>query len=107
MSPFGPFYCVFRCDLSKFDYPGPKQSEDLRIKFASDNEIGSAAREWYEGLGQEERSPWTSYLKKWTPATAAKWFLDSKKRLGARMLVAEREETIVWNQRDNLREELR
>ena len=67
---------VFRWDLSKFDYPGPKQSEDLRIKFASENEIGSVARVWYEGLGQEEGSPWTSYLKKWTPATAAKWFLD-------------------------------
>ena len=75
MSPFGPFYCVFRWDLSRFDYPGPKQSEDLRVKFASENEIGSAARVWYEGLGQEEGSPWTSYLKKWIPATAAKWFL--------------------------------
>ena len=95
MSPFGPFYCVFRWDLSKFDYPVPKQSEDLRIKFASENEIASAAKVWYEGLTQEEGSPWTSYLKKWTPATAAKWFLDSKKRLGARMLVAEKEEKIV------------
>lgn len=94
-SPFGPFYCVFRWYLFKFDYPGPKQSEDLRIKFASENEIGSAAKVWYEGLTQEEGSPWTSYLKKWTPASAAKWFLDSKKRFGARMLVAEKEEKIV------------
>jgi N-acetylglutamate synthase-like GNAT family acetyltransferase len=34
-------------------------------------------------------------LTKWTPVTAAKWFLDSQKRLGARFLVAEKEKTIV------------
>jgi len=36
-----------------------------------------------------------NYLKRWTPASAAKWFLDSKKRLGAKMLVAEEQEVIV------------
>jgi hypothetical protein len=46
---------VFRWDLFKFDYPGPKQSEDLRIKFASENEIGSAAKVWYEGLTQKKK----------------------------------------------------
>ncbi|SRR6266567_5912752 len=91
MSPFGPFYW----DLAKFDYPGPKQSEDLRIRLASEKEIGLVAKVWYEGLSEEEGSPWTSYLKKWTPASAAKWFLDSKKRLGARMLVAGKDEKIV------------
>jgi hypothetical protein len=29
------------------------------------------------------------------PASAAKWFLDSKKRLGAKMLVAEETEMII------------
>jgi len=62
-------------------YPGPKQSEDLRIKFASENQIASAAKVWHEGLTQEEGSLWMSYLNKWTPASAAKWFLDSQKRL--------------------------
>ena len=38
------FYCVFRWDLAKFDYPGPKQSEDLRIRLASEKEIGSVAK---------------------------------------------------------------
>lgn len=86
---------MFRWDLSRFDYPGPKQSEDLRVKFASEDEIGSAAEVWYEGLRNEEGSPWENYLKKWTPSSAAKWFLDSKKRLGAKMLIAEKQEMIV------------
>jgi len=82
MSPFGPFYCVFRWDLAKFDYPGPKQSEDLRIRIVSETEIGSVTKVCYESLSEEEGSPLTSCLKKWTPASAAKWFPDSKKRLG-------------------------
>jgi GNAT superfamily N-acetyltransferase len=86
---------VFRWELSKFDYPGPKQFEDLRVKFAAENEIGSAAEAWYEGLSNEEGSPWENYLKRWTPASAAKWFLDSKIRLGAKMLVAEEQGVIV------------
>ena len=95
MSPFGPFYCVFRWDLSKFDYPSPRQSEDIGVKFALENEIGSAAEVWYEGLGKEQGSPWENYLKKWTPTTAGKWFLDAKKRLGAKMLIAETDGRIV------------
>ncbi len=67
----------------------------MRIGFASENQIGSAAKVWYDGLGKEEGSPWENYLKKWTPSSAARWFLDSKKRLGAKMLVAEMEEKIV------------
>jgi|SRR5712664_344567 len=89
MSPFGPFYCVFRWDLSKFDYLDPSQTTEVRIRSASESEIGSAAEVWYKGLGQEEGSPWANYLKKWTPTTAGRWFLDSKKRLGAKMLVVE------------------
>lgn len=95
MSPFGPFYCVFRWDLSAFDYPIPKQSEDLRVKFGSENEIGSAAEVWYEGLSNEEGSPWANYVKRWTPTSAARWFLDSKKRLGAKMLVVEEHDVMV------------
>jgi len=86
---------VFRWDLSKFDYPNPSQTAEIRIRLASESEIGSAAEVWYEGLAEEEGSPWANYLKKWTPATAAKWFLDSKKRLSAKMLVAESSRKIV------------
>jgi len=58
-------------------------------------EIVSVAQVWYEGLGDEPGSPWVDYLTKWTPVSAAKWFLDSQKRLGARFLVAEKEKTVV------------
>lgn len=95
MSPFGPFYYVFRWDLSKFDYPSPKRSQDVRVKVASENEMGSVAKVWYEGLSNEEGALWANYLKKWTPASAAKWFLNSKKRLGAKPLVAEERDVIV------------
>ncbi|OLD12642.1 MAG: hypothetical protein AUI50_01850 [Crenarchaeota archaeon 13_1_40CM_2_52_14] len=95
MSPFGPFYCVFRWDLSKFDCPDPSKTTEVRIRLASESEIGSVAELWYEGLGQEEGSPWMNYLKKWTPTSAGRWFLDSKKRLGAKMLVVEINEKIV------------
>ncbi len=54
-----------------------------------ENEIGLAAAVWYEGLGEEHGSPWENYLKKWTPISAGKWFLDAKKRLGAKMLIVE------------------
>ena len=86
---------MFRWDLSKFNYPDPNQTAGMRVRFASEGEIGSAAEVWYEGLIEEEGSPWENYLKKWTPSGAARWFLDSKKRLGAKMLVAEKEEKIV------------
>jgi len=86
---------VFRWDLSKFNYPDPNQTAGIRVRFASEGEIGAAAEVWYEGLREEEGSPWENYLKKWTRSSAARWFLDSKKRLGAKMLVAEKEEKIV------------
>ncbi len=86
---------MFRWDLSTFNHPDPRQTAEIRVGFASENQIGSAAEVWYDGLGKEEGSPWENYLKKWTPSSAAKWFLDSKKRLGAKMLVAEMEEQIV------------
>ncbi len=86
---------MFRWDLSKFDYPSPSRTAEVRVRLASESEIGSAAEVWYEGLAAEEGSPWANYLKKWTPATAAKWFLDSKRRLGAKMLLAEEREMIV------------
>ena len=95
MSPFGPFYCVFRWDLSKFDYLDPSQTR----KYASGRHqrAKSVRRQKYDmkGLGQEEGSPWANYLKKWTPTTAGRWFLDSKKRLGAKMLVVETRGKIV------------
>ena len=83
MSPFGPFYCVFRWDLSCFDYPDPNLTTEAKIRFASESEIASVAEVWYAGLREEEGSPWENYLKKWTPNSAAGWFRDSKKRLGA------------------------
>ncbi len=86
---------MFRWDLSKFDYPSPSRTAEVRVRLTSESEIGSAAEVWYEGLAEEEGSPWANYLKKWTPATAAKWFLDSKKRLGAKMVLAEEREMIV------------
>jgi GNAT superfamily N-acetyltransferase len=86
---------VFRWDLSKFNYPDPNQTAGITGRFASEGEIGSAAEVWYEGLRNEEGSPWENYLRKWTPGSAARWFLDSKKRLGAKMFVAEKEEQIV------------
>ncbi len=86
---------MFRWDLSRFNYSDPNQTAGIRVRFASEGEIGSAAEVWYEGLREEEGSPWENYLKKWTPSSAARWFLDSKKRLGAKMLVAEKEEKIV------------
>lgn len=65
------------------------------LRYAEAEEIGSVAQVWYEGLKDEPGSPWTDYLTRWTPITAAKWFLDSQKRLGARFLVAEKEKTVV------------
>jgi GNAT superfamily N-acetyltransferase len=86
---------VFRWDLSKFDNPSPGQTAEVGIRFASESEIGPVAEVWYEGLGQEEGSPWSNYLKNWTPNSARRWFLDSKKRLGAKMLVVETDGKIV------------
>jgi GNAT superfamily N-acetyltransferase len=86
---------VFRWDLSKFDYPSPSQAAELAVRFASESEIDSVVGVWYEGLGQEEGSPWSNYLKNWTPKSAGRWFLDSKKRLGAKMLVVEMDGRIV------------
>lgn len=57
--------------------------------------MGSVAEVWYEGLSQEEGSPWANYLKKWTPTSAERWFLDSKKRLGAQMLIVETDGKVV------------
>lgn len=95
MSPFGPFYCVFRWDLSCFDYPDSNLTTEAKVRFGSESEMASIAETWYEGLGEEEGFPWESYLKKWTPNSAASWFRDSKKRLGARMLVAEKDGKII------------
>jgi len=69
----------------------------MRVRFVSEDEIGSAAEVWYDGLREEEGSPWENYLKKWTPSSAARWFLDSKKRLGAKILVAEKEKIVGIN----------
>ncbi len=95
MSPFGPFYCVFKWDLNGFAYLEPPRSPETLFRYAAPEEIVSVAQVWYEGLGDEPGSPWADYLTKWTPVTAAKWFLDSQKRLGARFLVAEREKMMV------------
>jgi GNAT superfamily N-acetyltransferase len=65
------------------------------VRQARDDEMSAVAAVWYRGLGEEEGSPWADYLKKWTPNSAAKWFLDATKRQGARMLVAETDGKIV------------
>ena len=95
MSPFGPFYCVFRWNLSSFAYSDPTSPPDTLLRYADAKEIGSVAQVWYEGLKDEPDSPWADYLTRWTPGTASKWFLDSQKRLGARFLVAEKEKAVV------------
>lgn len=95
MSPFGPFYFIFRWDLSSFPYPEPPRPLEILIRYADTGEIGSIAQVWHEGLKDEPGSPWADYLTRWTPASAAKWFLDSQKRLEARFLVAEKNKTIV------------
>ena len=95
MSPFGPFYCVFKWDLNGFAYLEPPRSPETLFRYAAPEEIVSVAQVWYEGLGDEPGSPWVDYLTKWTPVSAAKWFLGSQKRLGARFLVAEKEKTVV------------
>lgn len=95
MSPFGPFYCIFRWDLSNFVYPEPLSPPATLFRYADAKEIGSVAQVWYEGLKDEPGSPWADYLTKWTATSAAKWFLDSQKRLDARFLVAEKENALV------------
>ena len=95
MSPFGPFYCVFKWDLSNFVYPEPVSPPETLFRYADAGEIGSVAQVWYEGLKDEPGAPWADYLVRWTPLTAAKWFLDSQKRMGARFLVAEKEKALV------------
>ena len=95
MSPFGPFYCTFRWDLSSFAYPEPPSTPETLLRYAERGEIGSVAQVWYEGLKDEQGTPWADYLVRWTPVTAAKWFLDSQKRMGARFLVAEKEKALI------------
>jgi ribosomal protein S18 acetylase RimI-like enzyme len=95
LSPIGPFYCVFRWDLSSFEYSEPQSPPEALFRYANVGEIGSVAQVWYEGLKDEPGSLWADYLTRWTPVTAGKWFLDSRKRLGARFLVAEKEKMLV------------
>ena len=93
MSPYGPFYCVFRWDLSRLEDSPPKPG--IQVRPARENEIPAAAEVWHRGLSLEEGSPWANYLKGWTPTSAARWFLDATKRQGARILVAEEDGKIV------------
>ena len=65
------------------------------LRYADTEEIRSVAQVWYDGLKDEPGAPWADYLVKWTPITAAKWFLDSQKRMGARFLVAEKEKMLI------------
>ncbi|HVH15227.1 MAG TPA: GNAT family N-acetyltransferase [Candidatus Angelobacter sp.] len=81
--------------MSSFAYSEPPSRPETLLRYADAGEMGSVAQVWHEGLKDEPGSPWADYLTKWTPASAAKWFLDSQKRLGARFLVAEKNKTIV------------
>jgi ribosomal protein S18 acetylase RimI-like enzyme len=81
--------------LSSFAYSEPPHPPETLLRYADAKEIGSVAQVWHEGLKDEPGSPWADYLTKWTPVTAAKWFLDSQRRLGARFLVAESERAVV------------
>ncbi len=95
MSPFGPFYCVFRWDLSQLENSEPKTSDQVQVRYAKENEFPAIAELWHNGLSSEDGTPWADYLRRWTPNGAAKWFLDSRKRLDARMIVAEKNQKIV------------
>jgi hypothetical protein len=81
--------------LNSFVYSEPPSLPQTLLRYADAEELGSVAQVWYEGLKDEPGSPWADYLTRWNPITASKWFLDSRKRLGARFLVAERERTVV------------
>lgn len=76
-------------------YSEPPSETETLLRYTDAEEIGSVAQVWYDGLKDEPGFPWADYLTKWTPVSAAKWFLDSQKRLGARFLVAEKEKTVV------------
>ncbi len=94
LSPYGPFYCIFRWDLSTFDHPPPEHG-NVQVRIARDDEIPAAAEAWHRGLANEEGSPWANYLKSWTPTSAARWFQDAVRRQGARILIAEKDGKIV------------
>ena len=81
--------------MNSFAYSEPPSLPQTVLRYADAEEMGSVAQVWYEGLKEEPGSPWADYLTRWNPVTASKWFLDSRKRLGARFLVAEREKTVV------------
>jgi len=76
-------------------YSEPPSVTETLFRYTDAEEIGSVAQVWYEGLKDEPAFPWADYLTRWTPVSAAKWFLDSQKRLGARFLVAVKEKTVV------------
>ncbi len=94
MSPLGPFYCVFKWDLATFEHTAP-QSGLAQVRLAREDELGEVAEVWYKGLGQEQGSPWESYLKRWTLSSARMWFRDTVRRQGGRILVAENAGKIV------------
>ena len=81
--------------MSSFEFSEPPSPSETLLRYADAGEIGSVAEVWYEGLRDEPGAPWADYLLRWTPITAAKWFLDSQKRMGARFLVAEKEKALI------------
>ena len=81
--------------MSSFEYSEPPSPSETLLRYADAGEIGSVAEVWYEGLKDEPGAIWADYLVRWTPITAAKWFLDSQKRMGARFLVAEKEKALI------------
>jgi len=81
--------------LNSFVCSEPPSLPQTLLRYADAEEMGSVAQVWHEGLKDEPGSPWADYLTRWNPITASKWFFDSRKRLGARFLVAEREKTVV------------
>ncbi len=95
MSPSGPFYCLFRWDLSQLDSLEPTASGDVQIRDALENEYSRVARVWHDGLAKEPGEPWADYLKRWSSDSATRWFLDARKRLSARILVGDENGEIV------------
>ena len=81
--------------MSSFEYSEPASLPEILLRYADAGEIGSVAQVWYEGLKDEPSAPWADYVVRWNPITAAKWFLDSQKRMGARFLVAEKERALI------------
>lgn len=86
---------MFRWDLSHLDSLESKAGGGIQIRDALENEYSRVAFVWHDGLAKEPGGPWADFLKRWSSDSAARWFLDARKRLSARILVADENGEIV------------